>query len=87
MAPLSEATRIAISKVFAPDRQEEAAELLASYGELPHQREVERVRSCLIQISHGEIARLRKYLNDDYRNLIVWAVEDRRRWGRIPAES
>ncbi len=84
MPPLSAETRIAISNVFLPADQEEAARLLETYGERKYQPDVERVRACLIQISHGDIERLCKYVNEDYRNLIVWADIDRQRRGRIP---
>ncbi len=83
MPPLSDETQAAIERLFPPEEREEAARLLASYGERPFQKEIERVRGCLLQISHGEIARLRKYIDDDYRNLIVWADIDRKRHGPL----
>ncbi len=82
MPPLSARTIAAIHEMFSPESQQEAAEILTSYGEHPYQREVERVRACLLQISHGEIERLRKYVQSDYRDLIVFADIDRKRRGQ-----
>jgi hypothetical protein len=55
-------------------------ELLQRYGHAPHEREHDRVYLALLELSQGDVGKLREALNVakvDYRDVLVWA-EDRR---------
>jgi len=76
MAAVSETILAAIRENFTPDQVSAVADLVASYGERPHEREVERVRMDIVKLSNGNMDAVRKlvgYAKRDYRDVITWA--------------
>lgn len=71
-----EVLRRAVEHYFAPGRRERALALLESYGEQPHERELERVRFDIVALSRGDLAELERSLEHariDYRDVLRWA--------------
>lgn len=64
----------AIDRFFPEADKPIVAELLATYGDAPYEREVERVRLLILKISRLDVGRVRslvKLAKGDYRDLIA----------------
>ena len=63
------------TQFFAEDRQP-AIDLLLSYGDEAHHREVNRVRLGVLELSNGDLLKVEEWMalaKRDYRDLIVSA--------------
>ena len=66
----------AIRASFPKERWSHVEALLAAYGTEPHEREVQRVRSAILQISEGEERKVEEHVataKKDYRDVLFWA--------------
>lgn len=91
MERLSPEVIAVVQTQFSPAEQPLALELLQRYGDAPHEREHDRVCLALLELSEGDVGKLREALavaKTDYRDVLVWAEERRnpvspaRRWVR-----
>ena len=91
MERLSPEVIAAIRTQFSSAEQPLVLELLQRYGDAPHEREQDRVCLALLELSQGDVGKLREALDvakTDYRDVLVWAgertnpVSPARRWLR-----
>ena len=75
-----EVLRRAVEHYFAPGNRQRALTLLESYGEQPHERELDRVRFDLVALSRGDLAELERSLAQARRDhALVLARAERQR--------
>jgi len=81
-----EGAAIAAARALFPEAAlPEVVAALEQYGALPHEREVGRVRRAIVELSGGDMDRLRYFLQCakiDYRDVLAW-----RQTGPLPAEE
>jgi hypothetical protein len=80
MERLSPEVIAVVEAQFSPAEQPLALELLQRYGNAPHEREHDRVCLALLELSQGDVRKLREALEvakTDYRDVLVWAEERR----------
>jgi hypothetical protein len=68
----------AIERFFPQPEATVAAELLAKYGDAPHEREAERIHLLILKISRRDVNRVRDLVDAakrDYRDVIAWASQ------------
>jgi hypothetical protein len=69
-----------LEQVF-PGKAREARDILRRYGTEAHEREPERVRLAIVQLSRGDLAELGRLVQrakQDRRDILMWAEQRRR---------
>lgn len=77
-AKLSPDVMATVESQFTPEHQDTVTELLAMYGQLSSERDVEPVHKAILQLANGDLERLRRlvYLaKRDYRDVLAWASQ------------
>lgn len=70
-----------VRRMFSPEQREAALRELGRYGTEPHEKEAERVRLAILDLSRGnldELTRLVEAAKKDYRDLLMWAENGER---------
>lgn len=68
-----------VRRLFPKTEVDRALELVNRYGSTPRDKEVERVRTAMIRLSHGDISRLNRLVGsakEDYQDVLWWAEEE-----------
>ena len=66
-------------------KAQEARTILARYGTEAHEREPDRVRLAVIELSGGDLAELSRLVDlakQDWRDVLMWAEKQRQRAGQ-----
>jgi hypothetical protein len=77
---MTDVIRRAVEHYFPPGRVQAALALVATYGEQPHEREVERVQFDLVALSRGDLEKLERLVvkaRHDYRDILTFAEDQR----------
>jgi len=75
-AKLSPDVMVTVERQFAPEHQGTVTQLLATYGQLSSERDVEPVHKAILQVANGNVARGRSLVDlarRDYRDVLAWA--------------
>lgn len=81
-ANLSPDVMLTVQRQFAPGDQRAVAQLLATYGQRPSERDVEPVRKAILQLANGDLQRLGRLVDlakSDYDDVLAWASQFLRR--------
>ncbi len=70
----SEGLATQVAQYFTGPDQQDVVALLRTYGQVPHEREVDRVRRVILSLSHGSVTRVAQLVTlakQDYRDILV----------------
>lgn len=70
----SEGLATQVAQYFTGPDQQEVVALLRTYGQAPHEREVDRVRRVILSLCQGSVARVAQLValaKVDYRDILV----------------
>lgn len=73
---MSDAIEEKLVTMFGAEELPRAREVLSRYGARPKEKEVERVKLAILQLSHGDLSRLIRMVDaakDDYEDVLEWA--------------
>lgn len=74
VAPVNPTLEQQVAGAFGAGQREDALRLLREYGQLPHEREADRVRWVIVKVSNGSLAELERLVRlakEDYRDVLI----------------